>query len=373
MTADTGAVAALAGLELMFPRRLRLLLDHHRPDDAFERLVGGRVLDPMFARSMPAQTLAGLRDQARRTSARAAAEQCERLGVKVIIRSHPDYPGQLAVDPDPPPALFARGDFAVLDGRRVGVIGTRNATAAGRATASELAGVLARHGVVVVSGLARGIDGAAHQGVRDAGGPGRPVAVVGNGLDRPYPRQHVDLWNWVGSDGLLLSEWPPGVAPHAWHFPLRNRVLAALCEVLVVVESRERGGSLITADLAAERGVDVMAVPGSPRSRASAGTNQLLVEGAAPVVSASDVLDVLSIEHRRQAELPFDPRPRPDAVQRHVMAICARGPSTIDVLVDELGIDITEVAMSVARLERAGWIVESGGWFELAGSRLGAR
>jgi len=250
------------------------------------------------------------------------------------------------------------------------VIGTRNATAAGRATATDLGHALSEEGIVVVSGLARGIDGAAHRGVRASGGPGRAVAVVGNGLDQPYPNQHSELWEWVGECGLLLSEWPPGVAPEAWRFPLRNRILAALCEVLVVVESRERGGSLITARAAADRSVEVMAVPGSPRSRASSGTNQLLVDGAGPVTSAADVLAMLGLDHRRQSELPFDPRPVPDALQSRVLEACAVEPSTLDMLVGALQVELADAAMAAARLERSGWLVEAGGWFEPAGSRL---
>ena len=180
------------------------------------------------------------------------------------------YPAPLRLDPEPPAVLFARGDLSVLDGRRAGVVGTRNATTAGRETARELGRALAGEGVVVVSGLAKGIDGAAHAGALAVDGAPRS-AVVGNGPDAPYPRVNASLWAEVCRRGLLLTEWPPGTAPEPFRFPLRNRILAALSEVLVVVESRERGGSLITAQAAAERSVDVMAVPGSVRSRAAAG------------------------------------------------------------------------------------------------------
>ncbi|NNE12799.1 MAG: DNA-protecting protein DprA, partial [Ilumatobacter sp.] len=236
---------------------------------------------------------------------------------------------------------------------------------------ADLGRELAEADVAVVSGLARGIDAAAHRGVRAATAGAPPVAVVGCGLDVPYPKAHRDLWEWVASAGLLVSEWPPGVAPHAWRFPLRNRILAALSEVVVVVESRERGGSLITARLAAERGVDVMAVPGSPRSRASLGTNKLLVDGATPVTAVDDVLVALGLDHRRAA-LPFDPRPVPDARQQLVLDACRVEPSNIDMIVGATGLGVTDVAMAAARLERDGWLVEAAGWFEPTGSRLGA-
>jgi DNA processing protein len=365
-----GALVALAGLPHIGPPLLRRLVAHHDPVDALQRLRSGRPLHRVVVSSVGESELARLRAAAEEASPAAALEACRSAGVRPLAVDADDYPGQLAIDPEAPPVLFALGDLAALGGRRVGVIGTRNATVSGLATATELGQVLAAHGVSIVSGLARGIDGAAHRGVRRAGGPGRPVAVVGNGLDRPYPKQHAELWAWVAEAGVVLSEWPPGVAPHAWRFPQRNRILAALCEVLVVVESRERGGSLITARAAADRSVEVMAVPGSPRSRASAGTNRLLVDGVAPVTSADDVLAMLGLDHRRQGPLPFDPRPRPDDLQAAVLALCVDRPCTLDMLVEALDVPIATAALAAARLERNGWLAEAGGWFEPAGSRL---
>lgn len=372
---NVGALAALAGLPSMYPRRLRHLLQHHDPSDALDRLKSGRPLDSMFVRAVRGAGEAELRAQAACASAADAHRVCEINQIRVLAFSDPDFPGQLTVDHDPPAVLFVRGSIDALNARRVGIVGTRNATAAGRATAAELASELARHGVAVVSGLARGIDGAAHRGVRSllASDPlsgGRPIAVVGNGLDRPYPKQNADLWQWVGTEGLLISEWPPGVGPEAWRFPLRNRILAALCEVLVVVESRQRGGSLLTVREAIDRNVEVMAVPGSPRSVASAGTNQLLVDGAAPVTCGGDVLDALSLDHRRQHEAPYDSRPIPDDVQTKVLQACCDAPLTLNELAVSLALPIAELAMAVARLERDGRITEADGWFELSGSRL---
>ena len=365
-----GEIAVLAGVGVIGPTRLRRLLVHHPPGDAIERLRDGRPLHPMFERGMPSERLDLLRRRVRGASVDQAADQCGRAGVSVVALGDDDYPGPLAADPEAPVALFVRGDLTALGARRVGVVGTRHATAAGRATAAELAAELAAGGVSVVSGLAHGIDAAAHRGVRGTDGPGRAIAVVGSGPDVHYPRANAELWEWVASSGLLISEWPPGVRPDAWRFPQRNRVLAALSEVVVVVESRERGGSLITARAAADRGIDVMAVPGSPRSRASAGTNQLLVDGVAPVTSSADVFTALGLDHRREGPLPFDLRMPPDDTELRIIAACTVEPANVDMIVAATGLDVVEAAFGAARLERAGWLTETAGWFEPVGSRL---
>lgn len=363
-------LATVVGLGVLSPARLKMLLAHHDPGEALDRLRSGSPLHPMVHRGLRDDRVDALRAAARMASVDEMAVALERIGVGVVDIAAPDYPEILRHDPEAPAVLFVRGDLDVLAARRVGIVGTRHASAAGRATACELGAVLAAHDVTVVSGLARGIDAAAHRGVRAQGGPGRPAAVVGSGPDRHYPRQNAELWEWVASHGLLVSEWPPGVEPDAWRFPQRNRILAALSEVVVVVESRERGGSLITARLAADRGIEVMAVPGSPLSRASLGTNQLLVDGVAPVTSADDVLVMLGLDHRRQGALPFDPRPLPDDTQLTVLAACEREPSNLDMIVSITGLPVTEAALAAARLEGSGWLVEAGGWFEPAGSRL---
>jgi len=367
---SAGALATLAGLASMGPQRLRLLLAHHEADDAFDRLRRGASLHPMFTRATPTDLLGRLRSQAAQCEPDQMLAICDDNDVSVVGRSDVRYPPQLAIDPEAPEVLFVRGRLDAIDARRVGVVGTRHATAAGRATATELGLALADEGVSIVSGLASGIDAAAHRGVRSSAGPGRAIAVVGSGPDVHYPKSNTELWEWVAVEGLLISEWPPGTRPDGWRFPQRNRILAALCEVLVVVESRERGGSLITARAAAERGVEVMAVPGSPRCRASAGTNQLLVDGAGPVTSVDDVMMMLGLDHRRQSELPFDPRPRPGALQVKVLAVCQQQPSTIDMLAAEVDASLASVALAAARLERDGWLIEAGGWFEAVGSRL---
>lgn len=367
---DRGALAVLAGLASITPARLRLLMSRHGPAEALAALCGGVALDAAIVRAIPDESLTSMRRDARAADPDAALAVCERAGVRVVARPDDDYPSALAADPSAPWALFVRGDVGALERRRVGVVGTRNATTAGRATAGELGEALSSAGVAVVSGLAAGIDAAAHAGVRRAEVVAPPVAVVGSGPDVPYPRRHAELWSWVADAGLLVSEWPPGTPPHPWRFPLRNRVIAALSEVLVVVESRARGGSLITARQALDRGVEVMAVPGSVKSPASAGTNQLLRDGAAPVTAIDDVLTMLGLDHRRQGELPFDPRPVPTGRQATVLQACQVEPSTLDMVAAATGLSLVDAALAAARLERSGWLVEVGGWFEPTSSHL---
>ena len=357
-----GAVAALARLPGVGAARLAALLRRHDPVDAFQRLAAGRPLDDRVSPWFRGDQLVGLRAAAKTLDPAAEADRLVALGVSVTWLGRPDYPAILAVDPDPPTTLFSVGSFALLERRRVAVVGTRNASTAGLATARELGQGLARSGVAVVSGLARGVDGAAHTGVREA--DGGAVAVVGSGPDVVYPRRHRGLWEWVSDAGLLLSEWPPGTPPDAWRFPARNRIIAALSEVLVVVESRERGGSLITAGLALDRGVEVMAVPGSPRIRSSLGTNELLRDGAAPATCLDDVLVTLGLDHRRAGSGPFAGRPEPVGLQAEVLRVCEHEPCTIDLIAERVGVGLSEAALAAARLEQGGWLVEVSGWFE---------
>ena len=369
---DAGYVAALAGFRGMTPRRLRVLLDHLTPREAFEVAGGAAPPTPIVARLLNDELRGWWRQGAAERSPGWCWERCEAAGIAVITAGDGAFPAQLQLDPSPPAVLFVRGDLAALDSRRVGIVGTRNATLAGRQTAAGLGCELAGAGVAVVSGLARGIDGAAHRGALAAGasvGVGRPVAVVGNSADVPYPKQHGELWDAVCARGVLMSEWPPGTPPDAFRFPMRNRILAALCEVLVVVESRERGGSLLTVRDALDRSVEVMAVPGSPRNRAAAGTNGLLRDGAAPVTSADDVLASLGLDTRRQGTAPFDPRPALRGVDRAVVELCRADPRTLDDVASAVGLALCDAAMALARLERGGWLREVGGWFEAIWSR----
>jgi DNA processing protein len=355
--------AALASFPAMTAHRLRLLLRHLTPQQAFA-VATGQAPPPA-----PIDRLLLDRDLARRWAGAAGRhdpnavwQRCTELGVGVAVLGRTGYPWALALDRAAPAVLFHRGDLAVLERRRVGIVGTRNATLAGRSTARRFGRALAAEGVAVVSGLARGVDGEAHRGALDAGGA--PVGVVASGLDVVYPPEHGDLWQQVAESGVLLSEAPPGTAPEAHRFPLRNRVLAALSEVLLVVESRASGGSLITAREARDRGIDVLVVPGSTASRASEGTNLLARDGAGIALDPTDVLVALGLDSRRRGPGGPDPRLPPQPADRSLLDLFDGAGLELEELVARSGRTVAEVALALGRLEGAGWVADAGGWFE---------
>jgi len=364
-------VAALAGFRNMNVHRLGALLRHHSPEEAWAVALGEAPTSGLVARVLSDPDV-------RASWRRCAGERppgdvwarCHELGLLVLPYGVPGYPACLLDDPLPPPVLFVRGDMTLLEGRRIAIVGTRNATAGGREAARAIGHGLAAAGVHVVSGLARGIDGCAHQGVLAAEGTGRPIGIVASGHDVVYPREHRDLWAATANCGLLISESPPGTAPEAHRFPLRNRIVAALSEAVVVVESRERGGSLLTAGDAIHRDITVMAVPGPVGRRASAGVNALIIDGAVPITCADDVLTFLSFQHGRSAVEPADLRARPRGDDIGVYRELQRDPRTIDGVALALGVSLVEAAMRLARLEAAGWVAQADGWFECVGSPL---
>ncbi|MEO7571439.1 MAG: DNA-processing protein DprA, partial [Acidimicrobiales bacterium] len=244
---------------------------------------------------------------------------------------------------------------------RVAIVGTRRCTGGGAGVARELGRELTEAGVTIVSGLALGIDGAAHRGVLDAGGA--PVGVVGCGLDVVYPSRHRDLWAQVRSAGLLLSEAPLGVRPAAWRFPARNRIIAGLADLVVVVESHAKGGSMHTVREADDRAIQVMAVPGSVRSPSAAGTNQLLAEGCAPVRDATDVLVALGLSVATRAA-DADRRAKPDPTGQTVLAAFDWEPATLEHLVVRTGLRLPDLALTLEQLLAAGWVESAGGWYE---------
>jgi DNA processing protein len=301
----------------------------------------------------------------------------EEQGIEVCWRGGWHYPKRLEHDPAAPAVLFCLGDGTAADRHpTVALVGTRSPTRYGIGVAAQFGADLAAVGVSVVSGLALGIDGAAHEGATAAGAP--PLAVVAGGLDEPYPRRHARLWSRVAEHGAVYSESPVGVPTEKWRFPVRNRLLAMFSDVVVVVESRHRGGSMYTVEAAAERGIPVGAVPGSIRSPASEGTNGLLADGCFPVCAVADILAALSL---RGVVVPEPPRgdgqpDGPDGGSRHRQEDGLRGADralfdalscdavSIDQLVRVTGLELPALCGGLERLARAGVARDIGGWWE---------
>jgi DNA processing protein len=297
----------------------------------------------------------GLSSEADRDAHRAA-------GVAVHLLEDSGYPPVLAADHQAPAVLFSRGDLGILSGPTVAVVGTRSATHYGEEVAAELGRDLARAGVVVVSGLAVGIDGAAHSGAL-AAGSAPPAGVVASGLDVVYPRRHARLWGEVAARGALMSEAPLGTPAAPWRFPLRNRIIAALAQVVVVVECHRHGGALHTVEAAIERGTPVMAVPGSVRSPASAGTNALLSEGCQPVRDAVDVLTALDLERTGRDVSPPSRLSLDEDVAAVLRAVDWQ-PTHTDEVLRRTGMALEEVAVNLARLEESGLVRAGDAWWE---------
>jgi DNA processing protein len=309
----------------------------------------------LAAAGLERRTADSLRELRRKASPSAIAARLEQLGIDALTLLDAGYPGNLRQIADPPPVLFVRGAIEACDAHAVALVGTRRATSYGRLVAERLAAELARAGVTVVSGLAKGVDTAAHRSAVDAGG--RTLCVLGNGLDQVYPPENARLAERVLDTraGALVSEFAPGVPPDAVNFPRRNRVIAGLAQATVIVEAGERSGALITADFALEQGRDVLAVPGSIVSPMSAGANELIKQGAIPVTSASDILNCLN------ADAPATPStvvargmPKLGAQESCVWEALDVDPRHVDEVARALGQAAGDVSATLAMLELKG-------------------
>lgn len=312
----------------------------------------------------------------------APAEAIEReiaavrkAGARYLFHDQPDYPALLAELESAPPILTCRGHLPLASAPCVAVVGARNASAAAVKLARDFAAGLAEAGFAVVSGLARGIDGAAHEGALP-----RTIGVIASGIDIAYPPQHADLQERIASEGLLIAEQPPATEPRGRHFPSRNRIIAGLASGTLVVEAAPQSGSLITARLAGEAGREVMAIPGSPLDSRSLGCNQLIRDGAVLVQSPQDVIEVLqsftgaprsrfSVAEDAQtfdyAELAeADTGDGADAI----IGLLSVAPVSIDELIQQSGASAAAVHLALLELELAGGLTRhSGGKVSLPG------
>jgi len=365
---DEAWVTALATLPRMGPTRLNALLDHVDPWEAWRSVCADVVLlgaghRLRSALGPGADDLVRLwQREANRCDPEALWRAHVDAGIGVAIRTSVAYPTAFIDDIDPPAVMFFQGDPDALVGPRVAIVGTRDCTRYGYDVARRFGAELSEAGVSIISGLALGIDGAAHAGALDVEGA-PPIAVVGSGLDVIYPRHNAALWRGVAGAGVLLSEYPLGAEALGWHFPARNRLIAALADVIIVVESQERGGSMLTVDEAVRRGTDYMAVPGPITSKASEGTNKLLSEGALVARDTTDVLLNLGMSDggRRQSVERRDP-PTPE--DQRLLDAFDWQPATRDQLLLRTGLDLFDLTAALDRLAATGWIDQRGGWYE---------
>jgi DNA processing protein len=281
-----------------------------------------------------------------------ALQALDRLGASVVHWGSADYPPLLRESPHAPYALYVLGDVALLDRPAAAVVGTRRPTPYGRQAAADIANGIAAAGVTVVSGLAVGIDTVAHRAALDVQGP--TLAVLGCGLDVPYPAANRGLQAEVAQTGAIVSEYPLGTVPDPGNFPARNRIVAALSLATVVIEAGETSGALITARLAADLGRDVLAVPGSIYSRCSVGTHRLLADGAGLARGAADVLDALGLDAMATPPLPASIAG--DPTSSDLLAALADGPQHIDDLARRAQASSAEVARALGVMEVTGLV-----------------
>ncbi len=329
------------------------------PDGVFqasgEDLAGVPGVGPRLIR--------GIRQPPAVEEAAAVLDECSRLGIDVVWEEHPRYPRLLREIPDPPPLLFVRGELKPEDELAIAVVGTRHASHYGLTMAERLAGGMARAGLTVVSGLARGIDAAAHRGALAAGG--RTVAVLGSGVDNVYPPEHANLAEDILQQGALVSEFPPRAAPHGGRFPQRNRIISGMSLGTVVVEAGEKSGALITARHAMEQNREVFAVPGRADQLQARGCHRLLRDGAALVESPEDVLEQLGplvrpvkagdAVVRKPLELTLNP------IERQILQVLGDDPVPIDRLIDTTALSASQVLATLSVLEMRRLVRRVGG------------
>jgi DNA processing protein len=354
--AEVEALLLLDGLPRVGPAAVRVLVELAgsatralRLPDLIEGIAGA---DAVRAALEP-----GRRDRIRR-----ALDVVERLGMEVRILGDRTYPASLLHLADPPPVLFLRGRTDLLETPGVGIVGARRSTERARRAARRIAAAVARVEVAVVSGMALGVDAAAHAGALDTGGP--TVAVLGSGPDVPYPRRHARLFRRILADGLVVSEFLPGTPALPYHFPRRNRILAALCHTVVVAEARARSGALITVEHALDLGLDVWAVPGPFGEDFCAGSNALLADGARALVTVNGFVRMALGVEPGAPRVPTTLSPR----EVRLLEVLAGGSRTADELARTLGLSAGAALALLAELELRGAVArEPGMRFRRAG------
>jgi DNA processing protein len=357
---ERAAYVALALTPGIGPSRLHAILK------ACHTALGAVSAPFEFLRTIPGMTAAAATAVAGATLAggSAALETAGRLGARVLLPDDPEFPALLRAISEPPPVLFALGDLSLLQRPAVAIVGSRNHSPYGGEVGRSLAWSAAAAGIVVVSGMARGLDAVAHRAALDAGGA--TIGVLGNGLGVIYPAANRALYQLVAEGGLLLSEFPPGERPNAGSFPRRNRLISGLARVTVVVEAASGSGALITAGTALDQGREVMVVPGNITSRNSVGANRLIRDGAAPVLEPDDLLAHYPEALRPASGVGPPPVtvPLPEGLAAEGLAVAAllgTEPVRLEELVQRSGKPPQDLLSALCALEIAGVVVQAPG------------
>jgi DNA processing protein len=334
------------------PARLRRLVDHF---GALE--IAWKASEPALRRCLEERPLQELLKTRHALDLTANMASLERDGVRITTPVDVSYPALLQEIGAPPPVLYYRGELLETDRMAVAIVGTRRVTSYGRDMASRIAGDLARAGVTIVSGLARGVDGVAHQAALDAGG--RTIAVLGSGVNRIYPPEHRNLARRIAEQGAIVSDYLPDTPPDGVNFPPRNRIISGLSLGVVVIEAPDRSGALITVDFAADHGRDVFAVPGPATATNSAGCNRIIREGARLVRNAEDVLEDLQIARRHEAVAIQQALPMNEE-DRRLLAVLSSAPQHIDDLAALSDSPVAAVSARLMTLELQGLVRNAG-------------
>jgi len=345
-------ILALLSLPGIGPRRLDDLRAHGTGEQIWRALLDGGATLPLSEDRRTELHRAALTIDVQALWQRHIAE-----GIEVLAPADERWPSRLDEDPEPPALLLARGDLAACDGPAAAIVGTRRCTSYGRSVAAQLGSELAAAGISVVSGLALGIDAAAHAGALSEPDGAPPIAVLAGGFDRPAPQANAGLYRSIVERGLALTETPTGIAPARWRFPARNRIVAALADVVIVVESAATGGSMYTVDEALRRDRVVYAVPGPIHSPVSAGTNRLIADGAMPLVDVADVLSVFGVSPRTRPERGAVTLSADAALMVNLIGFV---PEMIDDLIASSGLTVGRALGAIDELLSAGVIVRSG-------------
>ena len=336
------------------PVRLRALLDYFGDVERAWKASSEELLSAGLDR----RSLSNLLAARAKLDLDRELERIAAAGAQVLTWDSPGYPGLLREIPAPPHVLYVKGTIVEQDALAVAVVGTRRSTSYGREVCRRLVGALARNGITVVSGLARGIDGEAHRTALQAGG--RTIAVLGCGIDQVYPPEHRTLAEEIVAQGAIVSDYPLGTKPEGRNFPPRNRIISGLSLGVLVVEAGMRSGALITADYGAEHGRDVFAVPGSILVRGCVGTNRLIRDGIKPVLEAEDILEELNLmmvadQLEARQVLPAD------ETEAALLGRLSGEPIHVDELQQQMGLSIAQVTSTLALMELKGMVRQVGG------------